>query len=157
MSKYQKLKDNLDILEQHNETHRPVFHITNGQTHENDLIRELIADCRNLLNKFENGKAFELPCNVGDTVWSINTDATLYLARNTVYEGRVVRFHVLNFPKPNGTSVYADIQISNKQGTTEFPNVKDFGKVWFLSKKEADARLEDIKKGDNENAINTWQ
>ena len=124
---------------------------------EREKDKAIMEKLCNLEDKFENGKAFELPCNVGDAVWFINTRATLLLAENTVYEGRVVRFHVLNFPKPNGTSVCADIQIRNKQGTTEFPNVKDFGKVWFLSKEEADARLEEIKKGDKEDAINTWQ
>ena len=132
-----------------------------GELVSKDWHDEQIAHAENTIkeyqDKFENGRAFELPCNVGDTVWFINTRATLLLAENTVYEGRVVRFHVLNFPKPHGTSVCADIQIRNKQGTTEFPDVKDFGKIWFLSKKEADARLEEIKKGDNENAINTWQ
>lgn len=71
MGEYKRLKDNLDILENHNEIHTPIFHLTDGKTHEQDLIRELISDCRELLNKLENGTLIELPCKVGDTVYCI--------------------------------------------------------------------------------------
>ena len=57
---YKRLQYNLDILEKHNEIHTPVFHLTDGKTYEQDLVRELITDCRELLSKIENGTLIEL-------------------------------------------------------------------------------------------------
>ena len=58
---YKRLKNNLAILEEYNKTHRPVFHITYGQTHEVDLINEIISDSKDLLDKIENGTLLSIP------------------------------------------------------------------------------------------------
>ncbi len=161
MSKYQKLKDNLDILEQHNETHRPVFHITNGQTHENDLIRELIADCRNLLNKFENGKAFELPCLPNEKVYKLEF--------NTSACKKCEHFHPQYYwddddycMKDSDLTIYPEVgdkkeRICSKHFVeiieTTFDlqqilcNFNKFGKVVFATKAEAKTMLKKLKGG----------
>ena len=69
---YKRLQYNLDILEKHNEIHTPVFHLTDGKTHEQDLIRELIADCRELLNKIKNGTLIETEYPIYQDVYFID-------------------------------------------------------------------------------------
>lgn len=98
-----------------------------------------------LEDKIESGLGFIVPCNVGDTVWYLNTTPSMTLARNTIYEGKLVRYHILNYPQPLGTCVLADIQIHNEYGTTEVPDVKGFGKIWFIDKSQAEARLKELK------------
>ena len=72
MKEYKRLQYNLDILEKHNEIHTPVFHLTDGKTHEQDLVRELIADCRELLNKIENGTLIESKYPLYSTVFIVD-------------------------------------------------------------------------------------
>ena len=67
---YERLKDNIETLSTHNERHIPVFHITDGKKPETDLIREIVSDCREILNKIEQGTLIELPCKVGDSFYS---------------------------------------------------------------------------------------
>lgn len=55
MMKYERLKENIETLCTHNERHIPVFHITDGKKHEIYLIREIVADCREILDKIEQG------------------------------------------------------------------------------------------------------
>lgn len=98
-----------------------------------------------LEDKIESGQWVELPCKVGDTVWYLNTTPSMYLERDTVYEGHIARYHIVRYPLPLGICVCADIQIHNKYGTSEIPNVKDLGKSWFLTKAQAEARLKELK------------
>lgn len=99
-------------------------------------------------DKIESGQGFIVPCNVGETVWYLNTIPSMNLARNTIYEGKLVRYHILNYPQPLGICVCADIQICNEYGTTEVLSVQDFGKIWFTDKSQAEARLKELK-GEN--------
>lgn len=98
-----------------------------------------------LEDKLVSGQLVEMPCKVGDTVWYVNTTPSISLAINTVYEGHVARFYILNYPQPLGTVVGADIQIHNRYGTTEVLDIKDLGKSWFLTMKQAEARLKELK------------
>lgn len=122
---------------------------------QGDLPFEEFNRVTNALNRFatledkiESGLGFIVPCNVGDTVWYLNTTPSMILARNTIYEGKLVRYHILNYPQPLGICVLADIQIHNEYGTTEVPDVKGFGKIWFIDKTQAEARLKELK-GEN--------
>ena len=47
---YERLKSNIAILKQHNLTHEPVYHITDGKKHEVDLINEIVEDCEEIFN-----------------------------------------------------------------------------------------------------------
>lgn len=107
--------------------------------------KSIYTRLQELEDKIESGLGFIVPCNVGDTVWYLNTTPSMTLARNTIYEGKLVRYHILNYPQPLGTCVLADIQIHNEYGTTEVPDVKDFGKRWFTDKSQAEARLKEMK------------
>lgn len=51
MSDYKRLKENIETLCAHNERHIPVSHITGGAKYEIDLIREIVADCHEILDK----------------------------------------------------------------------------------------------------------
>ena len=119
-----------------------VIDMTNGIESTNS---QAVCRLAELEDKLESGQLVGLPCNVGDTVWYVNTAPSISLAMNTVYEGHVARFHVLNYPQPLGTVVCADIQIHNRYGTTEVLDIKDLGKSWFLTMEQAEARLKELK------------
>lgn len=112
---------------------------------EKDIFMQITDRLAELEDKIKSGLGFIVPCNVGDTVWYLNTTPSMTLARNTIYEGKLVRYHILNYPQPLGTCVLADIQIHNEYGTTEVPDVKGFGKIWFIDKSQAEARLKELK------------
>lgn len=91
-------------------------------------------------------KAVELPLECGSIVWYLNTQPSISLKANTVYEGKLMRYHLSVI----GGKVYfiADIQIKNDYGVTELPEVeKDFGKIWFTTREAAEARLAELKGG----------
>ena len=83
-----------------------------------------------------------LPCNVLDTVFYINEYYDLYLHKDTIYEAKVARMVIT---KNNEISLV--IHIKNENGLTEYPNVKSFGKTVFLSRKEAEAKLREMRDG----------
>ena len=81
------------------------------------------------------------PCKVGDTVYYINVNSlNLWVKPNTIYEADVVRIVTTKL----GTSLV--IQIHNEYGCTEIPNIKDFGKTVFLTREEAEQKLESMRK-----------
>lgn len=45
----ERFKQNLEILKQHNITHEPIYHITDGKLHEVELINEIVKDGEELL------------------------------------------------------------------------------------------------------------
>jgi hypothetical protein len=72
--KYERLKENLQILDAHNHGHGKVISLTGGQKTETVLIDEIVSDYRKILDKIEQGTLIELPCKVGDTVYVIHQD-----------------------------------------------------------------------------------
>lgn len=85
----------------------------------------------------ERGLIVRLPCNVGDTVYYINTVPHIALYQNTIYKAEVVRIVTTRL----GTSLV--IQIHNHYGCTEISDIKDFGKTVFLTRDEAEQALKE--------------
>ena len=78
------------------------------------------------------------PCKVGDTVYYFShRPFNRSLQANTIYEADVVRIVTTRF----GTSLV--IQIHNKYGVTETPEMSSFGKTVFLSRDEAEKALKE--------------
>ena len=105
-------------------------------------IQRLKAENAALKERLE--KAVELPLECGSIVWYLNTQPSISLKANTVYEGKLMRYHLSVI----GGKVYfiADIQIKNDYGVTELPEVeKDFGKIWFTTREAAEACLKELK------------
>lgn len=94
-------------------------------------------------------KAVGLPLECNSTVWYLNTQKSISLNENTIYEGILERYHLA----PIDGKVYfvADIRIKNDYGVTVLPEVeKDYGKTWFSSYEAALARLAELKGGEHE-------
>lgn len=98
----------------------------------------------NALNKLadyedaeETGTLVRLPCKVGDTVYYINKRPHIALYLNTIYKAEVVRIVTTRL----GTSLV--IQIHNEHGCTEIPDIKDFGKIVFLTREDAEKALKE--------------
>ena len=79
MKKYERLKENIDTLRIHNEQHIPVLRLCDKTEYQ--LIRDIISDLTELIEKIENGTLIELsvvaelirdfvgddcPCNFND-------------------------------------------------------------------------------------------
>ena len=94
----------------------------------------------------DKSKIVELPFDVGDTVWYICQHNTISLEKDKIYKATVVRFFIAKY-KDIGTVVSAVIQIKDEYGTTEVPDIIDFGKTVFLSPEEAEKALEGMRNG----------
>lgn len=115
----ERLKNNIEILKQHNLTHEPVYHITDGKKHEIDLINEIVADCEEIFNDEEQGLIVRLPCKVGDKV---------YLALGGCKIPAITTAHLIEI-NSNGILI----------------NGMLFGKTVFLTRAEAEKKLKEIK------------
>lgn len=116
--------------------------IESGELISKKEVERLQAENAVLRERLE--KAVELPLECGSIVWYLNTQPSISLKANTVYEGKLMRYHLSVI----GGKVYfiADIQIKNDYGVTELPEVeKDFGKIWFTTREAAEARLAKLK------------
>lgn len=82
----------------------------------------------------EQGRLIKLPCKVGDTVYYINPD------KNTINELVVYGFDI----RPLQRFVY------DYMGARL--NFNQFGKTVFLTKSEAEAKLKELRGGENESS-----
>lgn len=112
--------------------------------YRNKELEKLEAENAAMRERLE--KAVELPLECNSTVWYLNTQKSISLNENTIYEGILERYHLA----PIDGKVYfvADIRIKNDYGVTVLPEVeKDYGKTWFSSYETALARLAELKGG----------
>lgn len=88
----------------------------------------------------EQGRLIELPCKVGDTVWSF--------VYKTIICGEVIAIKYEIEVENYGTSIGEKITIDFSDIDGEFEatvDFQDFGKKVFLTKKEVEAKLKEIK------------
>lgn len=87
----------------------------------------------------EQGKLVKLPCKVGDVVYGINTD------RNIVSALKIISTKIYSY------AIYFDYQLIDGiyKNIVSFADI-DFGKTVFLTKSEAEAKLKELKGGENE-------
>ena len=147
MKEYERLNNNLKLLELHNETHKPIFHLTDGQTHEVDLIRDIISDCRGLLNKIENGTLIELPCKVGDTVYIVaNIDCGL-AKKHGIVEGVVTEIEITIDKNVIASRIYVEHPFiySERNPNLIINRYIFFPDELFLTKAEAEKKLKELQ------------
>lgn len=138
--KYERLKNNIEILKRHNLTHEPVSYITDGKKHEIDLINEIVEDCEKILNDEEQGLIVKLPCKVGDTFYRVTQDCGIY----RIIEDKVFGFII----RPSMEKENRKVLICNSWGTSFWLGESNYEPYEFvtLNKAEAEKRLEEIKK-----------
>lgn len=101
-----------------------------------------MADLREKLKEYEDleeyGRLVKLPCKVGDTVYGINID------RNIASALKIISVKIYSY------AIYFNYQLidgiyKNIVSFTDF----DIGKTVFLTKSEAEAKLKELRGGEN--------
>lgn len=106
-------------------------HCVDGDCFE---LRSELRHLAELEDKIENGTLVELPCKVGDTVYKILGEK--------VYEMKAVAIPLLISPH----GAYLSVTAENRRSACLTLEYTDFGKTVFLTKAEALAKLEQIRK-----------
>ncbi len=128
-----RLENNLEILEIHNRTHKPIVHITEGKKYEIELIDEVLTDAGDILNKIKNGNLIEVHCKIGDAVYFVcEDDDDYFISENKVTDVSSKGFFVSNFNPPQ-----------DDLGSFELYDV--IGKDAFLCKESAEQRLKEVE------------
>lgn len=150
---YERLKENLQILDAHNHGQGTVINLTRGQKTESILLHEVISDCREILNKIEQGRMIESPCKVGDTVYAIGKKKVGQIRKCIVsdisiaYSSVEVHFNCdyscddCHF---NGWAqdYSGEWTCYGEYGDGEIP-FSEFGKTVFLSREEAEKKAKE--------------
>ena len=92
-----------------------------------------------LENKIENGTMIELPCKVGTTIYH------LYKAGDVITEDKVFNYHFEICSKPCVS--FENYYWYGTYKRVDTILVEQFGKWWFLTKTEAEKRLEELQNG----------
>lgn len=93
------------------------------------------------LEKFEEGKLIELPCKAGDTVYYLGGHYERH--KTKVYVNEVIKGIVDHITI--GQKGVPQIDVCNDENAwTTFDCVDDFGKNVFLTREEAEKKLEEL-------------
>lgn len=93
-------------------------------------------------DKLEEGKLIELPCKVGDTVYYLGGHYERH--KTKVYVNKVIKSIVDHITI--GQKGVPQIDVCNDENAwTTFDCVDDFGKIVFLTREEAEKKLEELR------------
>ena len=92
-----------------------------------------------LEDKIEQGTLIELPCKVGTTIYH------LYKAGDVITEDKVFNYHFEICSKPCVS--FENYYWYGTYKRVDTILVEQFGKWWFLTKAEAEKRLEELQNG----------
>lgn len=111
-----------------------------SRTTQGEKIAAILKKLAEYEDLEEQGRLVKLPCKVGDTVYGINTD------RNIVSALKIISVKIYSY------AIYFNYQLidgiyKNIVSFTDF----DIGKTVFLTKSEAEAKLKELKGGENGN------
>lgn len=95
------------------------------------------------LEKLEEGKLVELPCKVGDTVYYLGGHYERH--KTKVYVNEVIKGIVDHITIGQKGVPQIDV-CDDKNAWTTFDCVDDFGKTVFLTREEAEKKLEELSK-----------
>ena len=150
--KYERLKENLNVMCMHNHTQGArgrVVVLTNGRKTENQVIDEVVSDCREILDKIENGTLIELPCKVGDTIyvpWVYDGEYGVSfheIKRIEIYKGGIDILFDVDEGNFDIDALYAVLYIYN---AGRF-NLSLLGERFFITREEAEKRLKELQNG----------
>ena len=104
---------------------------------ETNLLTKALNRLARLEDKIENGTLIELPCKVGTTIYH------LYKAGNVITEDKVFNYHFEICSKPRVS--FENYFWFNTDKRVDTILVEHFGKWWFLTKAEAEAKLKELQ------------
>ena len=93
----------------------------------------------------EHGRLIKLPCKVGDTLYRVNKGA-----KEPVIMMRVLQLHIKQLHKDR--TVIKIITINDDDMGESCYFLENIGKIVFLTKSEAEAKLKELRGGENESS-----
>jgi hypothetical protein len=108
-------------------------------------LRDFAENYRERIKEYqrleEQGRLVILPCKVGDTVYGINTD------RNIVSALKIISVKIYSY------AIYFDYQLIDGiyKNIVSFADA-DIGKTVFFTKSKAEAKLKELRGGENDNS-----
>lgn len=119
---YERLKENLQILDAHNHGQGKVINLTGGQKTETVLIYEIVSDCREIIRKIEQGMLIELPCPI-----------------------RTMVYYIASYKKKIGFWGKWKYCNTIMEIPFELEMLDTYGNNWFLTREEAEKRLLELQ------------
>lgn len=147
MSDYKRLKENLNVMCMHNHGKGKVLTLTNGEKTENQVIDEIVSDCREILDKIEQGTLIKRPLiKKGDSIWIVCRYRQGSASVGSYYTRKVVRRCVDKIFLNNDNS-FTISTILIEKGVKHRSIVKSntVMKSWFLTREEAEKRLLELQ------------
>lgn len=154
--KYERLKENLSTIYTHNHTQGSrgrVVELTGGRKTESQVIDEIVYDCREILDKIEQGTLIELPCKVGDTVYVRENTWTWYNSsfNRAVIGGEFFVIGKITSIRITEKQILIKVKATYKENPYRYTK-RDYpicaiGKTVFLTREEAEKRLKELQNG----------
>ena len=119
-----------------------------------NMLAWSLADLRERLKKYEDleeqGRLLELPCKVGDTVWSIDYNKPHSCEVTGFSFGKLEEDFYDGVEAENFDEIILYFKGSYFGGITGYFAVSEFGKTVFLTQEEAEKALKKMKEGETD-------
>ena len=116
-----------------------------------EIVKRMVEKLAEYEDLEEQGRLIKLPCNIGDDVWFVQSQANYKLnilnhqsKANRVYHQKVAK---ITFSM-NGWYLECDKDLEYATGHIFID--KMYKETWFLTKSEAEAKLKELGGGENE-------
>jgi len=116
-----------------------------------EIVKRMVEKLAEYEDLEEQGRLIKLPCNIGDDVWFVPSQANYKLnilnhqsKANRVYHQKVAK---ITFSM-NGWYLECDKDLEYATGHIFID--KMYKETWFLTKSEAEAKLKELGGGENE-------
>ena len=110
---------------------------------EHKQVSEYLRKLKDYEDLEERGRLIKLPCKVGDKIFLDFAGFGKYVDKFTVKD-----FHLDCF-KNGETTLFCDYESNDKTLSGQI-DVTEFGKTVFLTKSEAEAKLKELRGGEND-------
>ena len=119
-----------------------IGHANHRLDYEESRVKSLKSKLKNYKDLEKQGLLLRLPCKVGDCIYRVNTGA-----KEPIIKMRVLQVNYKQLHKDR-IIIRIDAMNDNDMGESCYL-LEDFGKNVFLTKSEAEAKLKELRGGEN--------